>query len=55
MLKKAGKNQKEITELLGVSPGTICRELKRNKGQKGYRPKQAQIKQINAKQAAEAV
>jgi len=44
VLKKAGKNQKEITELLGVSPGTICRELKRNKGQKGYRPKQAQIK-----------
>ena len=37
-LKKVGKNQKEIAELLvGVSPGTICRELKRNKGQKGYR------------------
>ena len=36
-IKKTGKNQKEIAELLGVSPGTICRELKRNKGQKKYR------------------
>src|SRR5664279_90271 len=44
ILKKAGKNQKEIAELLGVSPATISRELKRNKSQKGYRPKQAQIK-----------
>lgn len=44
ILKKAGKNQKEIAELLGVSAGTICRELKRNKGKRGYRPKQAQIK-----------
>jgi IS30 family transposase len=30
--------------LLGVSPATISRELKRNKSQKGYRPKQAQNK-----------
>jgi len=44
ILKKAGKTQKEIAELLGVSPGTICRELKRNQGKRGYRPKQAQIK-----------
>ena len=27
-----------------MSPATICRELKRNKGKKGYRPRQAQIK-----------
>lgn len=44
ILKKAGKNQKEIAGLLGVSPSTICREIQRNKGKKGYRPKQAQIK-----------
>lgn len=44
ILNKAGKNQKEMAELLGVSAATICRELKRNKGQKGYRPRQAQIK-----------
>ncbi len=30
--------------MLGVSPGSICRELNRNKGKRGYRPKQAQIK-----------
>ena len=43
ILKKAGKNQKEIAELLGVSAATISRELMRNKGQKGYRPKQVRI------------
>ncbi len=56
ILKKAGKNQKEIAELLGVSPTTICRELNRNKGQKGYRPKQAQIKaDKRRKEAAKAL
>jgi IS30 family transposase len=56
ILKKAGKNQKEIAELLGVSPATISRELNRNKGQKGYRPKQAQIKaDKRKKQAAKAL
>jgi IS30 family transposase len=55
ILKKAGKNQKEIAELLGVSAPTISRELNRNKGQKGYRPKQAQIKaDKRRKQAAKA-
>jgi len=42
ILKKAGKNQKEIAALFGVSESTISRELKRNQGKKGYRPKQAQ-------------
>lgn len=41
-LKKAGSTQKEIAILLLRSPSTISRELKRNKGLKGYRPKQAQ-------------
>jgi transposase, IS30 family len=40
ILKKAGKNQKQIAELLGPSAGTICRELQGNTGKKGYRPKQ---------------
>jgi len=44
ILNKAGKNQKEMAELLGVSRSTMCRELKRNSGKKGYFPKQAQIK-----------
>jgi transposase, IS30 family len=47
ILKKAGKNQKEIAGLVKVSPSTICRELQRNKGKKGYRPKQAQLKAEN--------
>lgn len=56
ILKKAGKNQKEIAELLGVSESTIFRELTRNQGKKGYLPKQAQIKADNRKkQAAKAL
>jgi len=56
ILKKAGKNQKQIAALLGVSESTISRELKRNQGKKGYRPKQAQIKaDIRKKQAAKAL
>lgn len=34
-LRKRGVRQKEIAEELGVSPGTICRELKRNGGKRG--------------------
>jgi IS30 family transposase len=41
-LLKAEKKQNEIAEILGVSPSTISRELKRNTGKKGYRPIQAQ-------------
>ncbi|OOZ38066.1 IS30 family transposase [Solemya elarraichensis gill symbiont] len=41
-LKKGGHSQKEIAWLLGRSPSTISRELRRNKGLRGYRPKQAQ-------------
>ena len=44
ILKKAGKNQKDIAGLVNVSPSTICRELRRNTGKRGYRPKQAQRK-----------
>lgn len=56
ILNKAGKNQKETAELVGVSGATVCRELKRNRGKKGYFPKQAQIKADNRrKQAAKAV
>jgi IS30 family transposase len=44
ILKKAGKNQKDIAELVNVSPSTICRELQRNTGKRGYRPNQAHRK-----------
>ena len=42
VMKKAGHLQKEIADLLGRDPSTISRELRRNKGLKGYRPGQAQ-------------
>ena len=41
-LKKAGLTQKAIAVQLDVHPSTISRELKRNTGLRGYRPKQAQ-------------
>jgi len=40
-MKQAGKQQNEIASKLGVNPGTISRELARNTGFRGYRPKQA--------------
>jgi len=40
-LKKAGHIQAEIAEIIGRDPGTISRELCRNRGLKGYRPQQA--------------
>ncbi len=42
VLKIAGYSQLKIAGLVGRSPSTISRELKRNKGQRGYRPQQAQ-------------
>lgn len=41
-LMKAGLNQTEIAENLGVHKATVSRELGRNRGLRGYRPKQAQ-------------
>lgn len=41
-LIKANHNQKEIAKILERSASSISREIKRNKGLKGYRPKQAQ-------------
>jgi|AMFO01.1.fsa_nt_gi Transposase and inactivated derivatives, IS30 family len=40
-LRKAGMKQVEIAREVGVHKSTICRELQRNTGQRGYRPKQA--------------
>lgn len=40
-LKKAGHTQSEIAKELERSPSTISRELSRNRGGRGYRPKQA--------------
>nr|AUN37111.1 mobile element protein [uncultured bacterium] len=41
-LLKAGFSQSHIAIELGVDKSTISRELKRNRGLRGYRPKQAQ-------------
>jgi IS30 family transposase len=40
-LLKMGHKQNQIAECVGVHKSTISRELRRNKGQRGYRPKQA--------------
>lgn len=40
-LKRAGHGQSEIAGVLNRSPSTISRELRRNGGERGYRPKQA--------------
>jgi len=38
---KAGMHQTEIAKIIGVHKSTISRELRRNRGKRGYRPKQA--------------
>ena len=40
-LMKAGLNQTETAEIIGVHKATISRELRRNRGLRGYRPRQA--------------
>ncbi len=40
-LKKTGHTQAEIAAVIGVHKSTVSRELKRNRGQRGYRPQQA--------------
>ena len=41
ILIKAGHKQSDIARIMNRSPCTISRELCRNRGQRGYRPKQA--------------
>lgn len=40
-LLKAGHNQTETATVIGVDKGTISREIRRNSGLRGYRPRQA--------------
>ena len=42
-LKKAGHNQIQIARILRRSKSTISREVRRNRGLRGYRPAQAQL------------
>jgi len=41
ILNKAGHEQSEIARVMSRHPSTIGRELRRNRGQRGYRAKQA--------------
>ena len=43
-MSKAVSSQTQIANALGVSQATVSKELARNRGQKGYRPKQANAK-----------
>ena len=50
-MSKAGKTQQEIAQALGLSQSTVSKEMARNRGQRGYRAKQAQRK-ASERQAA---
>ncbi|MGB5490939.1 MAG: IS30 family transposase [Woeseiaceae bacterium] len=41
-----GRKQSAIARYLGRSPATICREIRRNRGLRGYRPLQAHSKAL---------
>ena len=41
LLLKTGQTQSKIAEIIGIHKSTVSRELKRNRGGRGYRPKQA--------------
>ena len=50
--RREGRKQSEIARRLDRNPGSISREIARNKGRRGYRPKQAHKKaQAQAKRA----
>ncbi len=51
-LLKMGHHQTEIAEYLEVHKSTISRELRRNKGLRGYRPKQAHQKAMSRRNHA---
>ena len=51
---KAGFCQTEIAETIGVDKSTISRELRRNRGRRGYRPKQAHQLSIERRDKAKS-
>jgi IS30 family transposase len=52
-LLKAELSQTQIANLIGVSKSTVSREIKRNTGLKGYRPKQANRRTLERRQNAD--
>jgi IS30 family transposase len=51
-LLKIGQNQTEIAEAIGKDKSTISREVRRNRGQRGYRPKQANQMSLDRRKKA---
>ena len=51
-LNKAGHLQKDIAREVGVHKSTISRELKRNTGLRGYRPRQAHLLALSRRDKA---
>ena len=51
-LKKIGHTPSEIAEVIRVHKSTVSRELKRNRGKRGYRPQQAQSLAMERRQKA---
>jgi IS30 family transposase len=51
-LMKTGHTPSEIAEVIGVHKSTVSRELKRNRGKRGYRPQQAQGLAMERRQKA---
>lgn len=45
-LRREGFNQAKIAKRIGRSPSTLSRELRRNEGERGWRPRQAQLKSV---------
>jgi IS30 family transposase len=52
VLKKIGYSQRAIARRNGTSQSTICRELGRNTGERGYRHKQAQASSVGRRKGA---
>jgi len=52
ILKQAGHVQSEIAKLMKRNKSTISRELRRNCGQRGYRPAQAHVSAVQRTQAS---
>jgi len=49
-LMKAGNSQTKIARIVGGHKSTVSRELRRNRGRRGYRPKQAQSLAVKRRQ-----
>jgi len=49
------KSQEKIAVIIGFSPSTISRELKRNKCKRGYRSKQGQKKALSCRKAKKRI